>query len=197
MRRWASYRTVNLCHMNTSGPLPGRIKNGQNTIPRSMSRDGKPLYGWCFYVWACGCFTVAVWFRQTFTGREGQSAFFFFFFYLGNGAERWTTSFSGSLLFTSQGATWKGKTLGTRLKYEQKTKLVRLTRPRWLPSSYVEALKIESFICYSHSCLLLGAKGKGYGTFHEEAVRVFGSLLEQESIADPIPVIQVRYWASC
>jgi len=38
-----------------------------------------------------------------------------------------------------------------------------------------------------------GAKGKGYGTFHEEAVRVFSSLLEQESIADPIPVIQVRY----
>lgn len=34
------------------------------------------------------------------------------------------------------------------------------------------------------------AKGKGYGTFHEEAVRVFSSLLEQESIADPIPVIQ-------
>jgi len=34
------------------------------------------------------------------------------------------------------------------------------------------------------------AKGKGYGTFHEEAVRVFNSLLEQESIADPIPVIQ-------
>ena len=40
--------------------------------------------------------------------------------------------------------------------------------------------------------LLLGAKGKGYGTFHEEAVRVFSSLLEQESIADPIPVIQVK-----
>ena len=38
---------------------------------------------------------------------------------------------------------------------------------------------------------LQGAKGKGYGTFHEEAVRVFSSLLEQESIADPIPVIQV------
>jgi len=38
-----------------------------------------------------------------------------------------------------------------------------------------------------------GAKGKGYGTFHEEAVRVFSSLLEQEAIADPIPVIQVRY----
>ena len=38
---------------------------------------------------------------------------------------------------------------------------------------------------------LKGAKGKGYGTFHEEAVRVFSSLLEQESIADPIPVIQV------
>ena len=38
-----------------------------------------------------------------------------------------------------------------------------------------------------------GAKGKGYGTFHEEAVRVFSSLLEQESIADPIPVIQVSY----
>jgi len=35
-----------------------------------------------------------------------------------------------------------------------------------------------------------GAKGKGYGTFHEEAVRVFSSLLEQEAIADPIPVIQ-------
>ncbi|PFX28678.1 Unconventional myosin-X [Stylophora pistillata] len=34
------------------------------------------------------------------------------------------------------------------------------------------------------------AKGKGYGTFHEEAVGVFSSLLEQESIADPIPVIQ-------
>ena len=39
--------------------------------------------------------------------------------------------------------------------------------------------------------LLSGAKGKGYGTFHEEAVQVFSSLLEQESIADPIPVIQV------
>ena len=42
-----------------------------------------------------------------------------------------------------------------------------------------------------------GAKGKGYGTFHEEAVRVFSSLLEQESIADPIPVIQVRYQCTC
>lgn len=41
--------------------------------------------------------------------------------------------------------------------------------------------------------LFPGAKGKDYGTFHEEAVRVFSSLLEQESIADPIPVIQVRY----
>lgn len=42
---------------------------------------------------------------------------------------------------------------------------------------------------------LTGAKGKGYGTFHEEAVGVFSSLLEQESIADPIPVIQVRFLA--
>ena len=62
-----------------------------------------------------------------------------------------------------------------------------------LPGAHVESLSIQSFICYSHGCFLLGAKGKGYGTFHEEAVRVFSSLLEQESIADPIPVIQVRY----
>ena len=50
------------------------------------------------------------------------------------------------------------------------------------------------FIRFFHCCFPpAGAKGKGYGTFHEEAVRVFSSLLEQESIADPIPVIQVRY----
>lgn len=36
-----------------------------------------------------------------------------------------------------------------------------------------------------------GAKGKGYGTFQEEAVRIFSSLQEQESVGDPIPVIQV------
>ncbi|EDO44785.1 predicted protein [Nematostella vectensis] len=33
-------------------------------------------------------------------------------------------------------------------------------------------------------------KGKDYGTFHEEAVRIFNSLQEQESLGDPIPVIQ-------
>ena len=49
-------------------------------------------------------------------------------------------------------------------------------------------LIVSSTLVLSHT----GAKGKGYGTFHEEAVRVFSSLLEQESIADPIPVIQVR-----
>ncbi|XP_046839992.1 unconventional myosin-X-like isoform X2 [Xenia sp. Carnegie-2017] len=40
---------------------------------------------------------------------------------------------------------------------------------------------------YSQS---MRAKDKGYGTFHEEAIRIFSSLQEQESIADPIPVIQ-------
>jgi hypothetical protein len=39
--------------------------------------------------------------------------------------------------------------------------------------------------------LCLGARDKGYGTFHEEAIRIFSSLQEQESVADPIPVIQV------
>ena len=39
---------------------------------------------------------------------------------------------------------------------------------------------------------LTGAKGKGYGSFQEEAIRIFNSLKEQESMADPIPVIQVK-----
>lgn len=54
-------------------------------------------------------------------------------------------------------------------------------------------ISILILVCFSLVYPHTGAKGKGYGTFHEEAVRVFSSLLEQESIADPIPVIQVRY----
>ncbi|CAB3995226.1 Unconventional myosin-X, partial [Paramuricea clavata] len=42
---------------------------------------------------------------------------------------------------------------------------------------------------YGHS-QSVRAKDKGYGTFHEEAIRIFSSLQEQESVADPIPVIQ-------
>ena len=59
---------------------------------------------------------------------------------------------------------------------------------------YFDVVFVSMFIRFFHCCFPpAGAKGKGYGTFHEEAVRVFSSLLEQESIADPIPVIQVRY----
>ena len=60
---------------------------------------------------------------------------------------------------------------------------------RW-PGFFLSPCLLASFAVV---LLRAGAKGKGYGTFHEEAVRVFSSLLEQESIADPIPVIQVRY----
>ncbi len=36
-----------------------------------------------------------------------------------------------------------------------------------------------------------GAKGKNYGTFYEEAVRIFTSLQELENVGDPIAVTQV------
>ena len=39
--------------------------------------------------------------------------------------------------------------------------------------------------------LPLGAKGKNYGTYSEEAVRIFTSLQELENVADPIAVTQV------
>ena len=56
---------------------------------------------------------------------------------------------------------------------------VRLTSP-WY-SEVIDTLSLN----------FLGARDKGYGTFHEEAIRIFSSLQEQESVADPIPVIQV------
>ena len=68
------------------------------------------------------------------------------------------------------------------------------------PLSHCESKKMYSLVlCFDAvslstwviPSLLAGAKGKGYGTFHEEAIRIFNSLQEQESIADPIPVIQV------
>ena len=37
----------------------------------------------------------------------------------------------------------------------------------------------------------LEAKSRGYGTLQEEALRIFNSLQDQESVGDPIPVIQV------
>ena len=58
---------------------------------------------------------------------------------------------------------------------------------------WLESFFVSMFTSFTVLFPRAGAKGKGYGTFHEEAVRVFSSLLEQESIADPIPVIQVRY----
>lgn len=35
------------------------------------------------------------------------------------------------------------------------------------------------------------AKSRGYGTLQEEALRIFNSLQDQESLGNPIPVIQV------
>jgi len=39
---------------------------------------------------------------------------------------------------------------------------------------------------------ILEAQNKGYGTFYEEALRIFTSLQELENVADPIAVTQVR-----
>ena len=38
------------------------------------------------------------------------------------------------------------------------------------------------------------ARDKGYGTFYEEALRIFTSLQELENVADPIAVTQVSGW---
>lgn len=50
------------------------------------------------------------------------------------------------------------------------------------------------FFYYSvhFSSFYSGAQNKGYGTFFEEALRIFTSLQELENVADPIAVTQVR-----
>ena len=63
--------------------------------------------------------------------------------------------------------------------------------------SLVLCFDVVSLSTWVIPSLLAGAKGKGYGTFHEEAIRIFNSLQEQESIADPIPVIQVIITGCC
>ena len=45
-------------------------------------------------------------------------------------------------------------------------------------------------VCLCTSCWVAGAKTKGYGTRQEEAVQLFGSLIQAESISDYVPVIQ-------
>ena len=56
---------------------------------------------------------------------------------------------------------------------------------------YEQCKECMIIVANSLFSLFLGARDKGYGTFHEEAIRIFSSLQEQESVADPIPVIQV------
>ena len=48
-------------------------------------------------------------------------------------------------------------------------------------------------MCVAH----LEAKTRGYGTLQEEALRIFNSLQDQESLGNPIPVIQVGSNAQC